>query len=1239
MRNLLTQLLAIGPELASFILTSPLVFARPTYALTPTEAPSPNLDISQLGRVALVGDFDSISLYQYEGQTENVLNTNGSQSLLTRYPNGAFESLGLSDAYIEAMCTFRRGGTVHGVVLGGNFTSVAGVQAQSVALWDPDTGGITPLPGINGKVSSLYCDDDSGTVYVGGMFTAGNSTNAMAWTTEWTNLPFSGFNGPVYSIEKNAAGNIVFGGEFSGLGMAGNGSSSSASNSSASINSDAQVINLAGGDIGATGTTTTAGFDDPTNIICKTGEEDGPGNTWLLADNTGGWWQGQFSFGFIPTKLRLYNTKYQGRGTKTFYFENLNSGGILNLNYIDVDGQNRSCSLNCPLPRGNSTYQDFYMVPAVGMDSFRIFITEWYGDGGGLAGIEMFQDELYSFAINDFNEPQCDGVSNGSSSTVSPSNGTWTRIPNNGQTSSDYLSATLTTKAQVAESPSVVFRPNIAQSGNYSILVYTPGCLQDNSCNTRGDVNMTGTMTSDQPPVSTTISQTNYYDKFDQIYYGYVDVDSGSFTPSVTLSPIADQPLPQTIVAQRVRFDIVTSTGGLNGLFEYNPDKATVAMDFSDSTIDTAGADLDNGALINCVVSYKNQIWAAGTFTGDGIQNIMKIGGKATSPPGSGLNSDVEAVYLDGSLMYLGGNFTNTVDDSEEGLNNVGAFDLDANEWVTLGAGVDGVVWDIVPLALNITAGNQQDCITINGNFSSVNSYGDNDAFDADGFAVWVPSKNAWLNNIPNADASISGRLMAMTPVPGLQWPLYAGQITSQAMDISGAAEMIGSGDLELQSFGITIQPSSSSSSSMRKRAVTSQDHDGVYTGFFYDDNNMNVTIFGGHFDATASDGSTLHNLIFVDNSGSSQDIAGAEELDNDSTVMAMDAYNNFIFAGGSLTGTVGDNDINGLIVYDLDQLEIASPHPPALGGDNVVVNAVATQPDSSNIYVGGSFEEAGSLPCATLCYYDASAQQWNTPGLGLEGTITAMFWSSKTELILAGDLTVGGKQTTMATYNSKQSQQTFTAYSGAGSLPGPISVLTPATSGYNEFWASGLSSDDNSPFLSHYMDGSWSRINGLGDGSDIRGIQVMTLTSDHDSTNDIPKDEVLMLVGNINIPNYGNASAALFNGTDFEPFALTNKEDGTQGTIAHIFVSNPSALMKMGGGNLAVGFVVLIGLAIALGLIFFIVVAGILVERARRRREGYVPMASHRNGNLNRIPPETLLGGLHGDKSSPPKV
>ncbi|KAK4550153.1 hypothetical protein LTR36_003120 [Oleoguttula mirabilis] len=1226
MRNLLSQLLAIGPELAAFILTAPLLSSRGAYAITQSTIPSPNLDLSKLGRVAIGGDFDSISLYTYDGQNEDVFNTNGSQSLLTRYPNGAFQSLGLADGYIMTMCPFvQKDGSLAGVIMGGNFTSLGGVEAQGIALWNPNTTQITALPGLNGKVNAVYCDTDSGTVYVGGSFTASNSTNAMAYTTDWTNLPFAGFNGPVSAITKNAAGNIVFGGNFDGLG-----------NTTTPQDPDGQVINLGSGNITASGSTTTAGFSDPSNIVCKTATQDGSGNTWLLADQTAGYWQGNFSFGFNPTKLRLYNTQQANRGTKIWYFEDLNSGGILNLNYLDVDGRNTSCSSQCPLPQNNGTYQDFHFVPPVGMNAFRIQITDWYGDGAGLDGIELFQDDIYSFAVNDFNEPQCDDVSTGSNSTVTPATGIWNRIAAMGQTSSDYLSAYLTDASQVSPNTSVVFTPNIKQSGNYSITVYTPGCLEDNSCSTRGLVNVTGTMTSNYAPITTTLYQTNDYDKFDQVYFGYVDVDTDAFKPSVTLVPEAGESVPLTVVAQRVRFELVTTTGGLNGLFEYNPNQAVVSTDFSNSAIDAAGASLQSDAVINAVVSSGKTLYVAGNFSANGISNVMSVGTNATALPNGGLNSEVQSVYANGSILYMGGNFTNTADDSVSGLNNIASFDTASNKWIALGAGVNGTVYDLVPLSLNITESVLEDCITVNGDFTSVNGFGSNAAFDATGFAIWVPGRNNWLHNIPESDIAIDGKLVTYTTVPGFS-PLYAGQITSQALGYSAAVEMVGSGQPQLQSLGIKLQASNSSSSSMRKRATrSSQSYSGVYNGLFYADSGLNVTVLGGQFAATASSGSTIENLLFINNTATPQTLTGVSGLDSDSTFMGMGMYGTSLFAGGAVTGTVNGGQVNGLVVYDLATGAYATTQPPALAGDNVVVNSVAAQPGATDIYVGGSFSSAGSLPCATLCYYDASVQQWNSPGSGLSGTIASMVWSSKTQLFIAGDLTVGGNATTMATYDSKK--QTFQEYTGASTLPGPITAFAPANTKYDQFWVAGIASTNGSAYLSKYNDNVWTSVSGLGAGTTIRGLQVVALNSNHENTDLVPDDQVLMITGNINIPSFGNASAVLFNGTHYEPFILTSRTDGSQGTISQMFVGNPQDLMSSSGHHLALGLVVLVGLVIALFIVFCLVAAGILMERRRRKKEGYVPMQRDKNGNLQRIPPESLLGGL-GEKGSPPKI
>ena len=129
------------------------------------------------------------------------------------------------------------------------------------------------------------------------------------------------------------------------------------------------------------------------------------------------------------------------------------------------------------------------------------------------------------------------------------------------------------------------------------------------------------------------------------------------------------------------------------------------------------------------------------------------------------------------------------------------------------------------------------------------------------------------------------------------------------------------------------------------------------------------------------------------------------------------------------------------------------------------------------------------------------------------------------------------------------------------------------------------------------------------------------------------------MISGNLNLPSFGNASAVLFNGTSYEPFILTSRSDGSQGSISQMFVSESQNLLRSGGGHLALGLVVLIALVIALFSTFLLVAAGIFLERRRRKKEGYIPMQMDKTGgNLERIPPETLLADL-GEKNSPPKL
>ena len=382
--------LGLTAEIACLIQLWPLFthLIPRTQGVNFTPVPSPDLDLGSLGRVALTGDFDSISLYTYQQQTEDAFSTNGTQSVIAQLPNGDFANAANADGYIKTMCPFvMKDGTFAGIIVGGNFTSLGGVQAQGVAMYDPKLGKVTPLPGLTGTVNTLLCDQETNTVYVGGQFKGANSTNAVAWVgmSGWANLPFEGFNGPVNSVIKSSNDTVLFGGSFTGLG-----------NKTAPAKQDQQVINISSANLTSAGMATTDGFNKESNIVCKTSGQDGAGNTWLLEDNTPGWWRADMNFGYEPSLLRIWNTHYQGRGTKTFRFTAIPLNGIMNFTYTDPNtGTDALCDARCPLSANPKTpYQDFRFINTVGMSAFRIDISDWYGQGGGLDGIELFQNGM-----------------------------------------------------------------------------------------------------------------------------------------------------------------------------------------------------------------------------------------------------------------------------------------------------------------------------------------------------------------------------------------------------------------------------------------------------------------------------------------------------------------------------------------------------------------------------------------------------------------------------------------------------------------------------------------------------------------------------------------------------------------------------------------------------------------------------------------------------------------------------
>ena len=1146
---------------------------RLTQGVNYTPVPAPDLDLSKLGQVALTGDFDSISLYTYEQQSENAFATNGTQALITQLPNGDFATTAAADGYIKALCPFTMSnGKLAGVIVGGNFTELSGTPAQGIAMYDVTSGDITPLDGLNGTVNAILCDQDTNTVYVGGQFSGANSTNAVAWVgmSGWANLPFEGFNGPVNSIIMEPNGNIIFGGSFTGLGN---------STTVMPEQLDQQVINIASANISSSSNSSTPGFDNPSNVICKTNGDDGPGNTWLLEDNSPGWWRADMNFGYEPSLLRVWNTHQDGRGTQTFRFTAIPIDGIMNFTYTDPDtGVEGHCDALCPLSSQTTVpYQDFRFINTVGMSAFRIDISAWYGQGGGLDGIELFQNgkfdsrlhlesslillDIFAYAVNTSNEPSCANIQYGSNSTAT---GPWTVTPSL-QSNSEYLSANLIGPGVSTDGVSVTFEPDIKQKGNYSVTMFTPGCIQDNTCSTRGIVNVTGTYAADSasgPPTQTTIYQTNNYDKYDLIYQGPVDASSDSFRATVTLAALAGQQDGVTLVAQRVQFNLTDTTGGLNGLYEFNPNANTTGSNFSSSAIDSAGMGLNAGATITTIQVLNNMTYIGGNFSNQdaGFENIFSIeSGNSTALPNGGLNAEVSSMIPYADLLFIGGNFTNTMNGSVPGLNNIAIFNTTSQTWEALGAGVSGAVDSIVSLTVNITTDQPEVCISVNGFFEEILAIGSSKAISVAGFAIWVPTQQNWLQNLNLQSPAISGQLSAMTNVTGSS-TLLAGTLSSQDLSAEDAVSLTPN-PLGINALKVGIQPQQIGPVT-RKRAISGQNTTGVVTGLFYNNAGVNVTVLGGAFTATATNGTAIDNLAFLNNTGSNPGIVSGlpAGLDSDSTFLALATTGTVLYAGGTVTGNVNNAPVNGLIVYDMGLASYSYPQPPAFGGIDVAVNAITIRPTKSEIYVGGNFATAGSLGCPAVCVFRNGA--WNQPGNELGGSVSAFTWQGDNQLLAGGNLTINNNATTLATYDTSKTE--WTALDAASNVPGPVTALGPADDVASKFWVAGKSTN-GSAFLMYYDGSQFISIgDSLGKETTILGLSVLHLGKNHENNGLVPYNMILLVTGQLSLPSFGNVSAALFNGTTFSPFILSTSGNGP-GSISKLFSANGVTFQSAG--------------------------------------------------------------------------
>src|ERR1700694_4178149 len=123
------------------------------------------------------------------------------------------------------------------------------------------------------------------------------------------------------------------------------------------------------------------------------------------------------------------------------------------------------------------------------MNGFQLAISQWYGAGAGLAALQLFQDDIMAYAVSSFNEPTCQVPTLGSTSSTI---GTFIEKSSFPSTCATYLSSD--------NGGNVTMEPQLLQTGNYSIRLFTPGCQADGTCATRGIVQVDTYFNPNAPP-------------------------------------------------------------------------------------------------------------------------------------------------------------------------------------------------------------------------------------------------------------------------------------------------------------------------------------------------------------------------------------------------------------------------------------------------------------------------------------------------------------------------------------------------------------------------------------------------------------------------------------------------------------------------------------------------------------------------------------------------------------------
>ncbi|KAG5420741.1 hypothetical protein I9W82_002622 [Candida metapsilosis] len=1217
------------------------------------------------------------------------------------------------------------------VIFNGDFTTFNGKSVKSPLIYNITSNSTTDIitddDKVDGHINTIYIDNDL--VYLGGNFTYNNTVGAAIYNMKSKKLSstlFQGFghNATINSIAKIAdnddksLGSILFGGSFNTLGLSDllihnstNNSTRHHNETNSTIVNAEQQISLRHGLF-----TAVNGQDDSDNslVICPS-----ENHVWQAAPNSGAEWKVELPDemkGITPTKARIYIPE-NNNGIKLFRIYSYPNNGIMNLTYIDPEtNELKNCDAWCPLTAFDqlndhiernidnatdlnqddvfvdeddgtyfryydpstktknlgygSNFQEFAFINSISFDSIGITIIDWYGEQGAFSGFELYQNSIQVFGNNTLNEPNCGsdfGKDNNNYAEIVSGDFQSVRNISPAVTNTDYM-------VSYDTSAKIVLYPNVSYSGDYSIIMTTPGCAIDNSCAQRSIVNVTVIGNDGDILSSNLIYQNNENVKFDFLYEGHM---KGSDDSSNRIEVSFHEPITQgasnpfmvidKVVANIISLDSYYDRNNtnhtksslrsnlskieLNGLFEYslanfsNFDENLVHYKINNKTylspnntyignssINLLSSRLSNESVIDEINVHDDSLFLLGQFESDSRNltlsnnNLVTLSLSSYNTTSNESNIDLPTTLRKRDThKFKDATFNNTIAKTftvDNGLLVLGQFSIS-----------DATIKDL---------SNENDTVSSANNFAILSKdnqwfgFG-NDYEDAE-FDQFADFR---IDGVEYYVFSAQGSIFKTWDNTNFKWSDRQFNLT-QAASLTSSLQVLGGSGFSVMDYYSNDQAYISNGNFSKFGIDVSTNEFSYISKSFYV--NDSISVIGGKFNSN-----DVENVGIINNKDPSSTIQSLQGdlLWGDDTIIQslyVDSNSEYLFIGMNSSVSIGDQNVTGLVIYDLINDTFASFQPATLSnsnGDPISVNSIVLYDDGNRLLVGGDFDSAGSLGCKSLCVYDLANTRWldpqndNTRSTStIGGVVTDMKFHTSSRVLISGkNLTLDSKDVIFLTYDFKSSS--FASESSLNALNKPVNRFILNDRSNSDSTGRMIAMGDD--FISGFDGSKWSNIDSAIDYDNttvFHDLKLLTLSKSSSYNGQLfDKGRILLVAGTFPLKDYGLVNMALYNGTSWIPYVYTTSphSSSTIGDVKTILIDDYYRLqssddLKNLHNYLSKGKVVGISLACALGstslfgILYLIPYLALL-----KNRKGYVQRIQEQD-MIDSVNPEDLL-------------